>query len=194
MYPSRYDRRRQEARLVDERLEAVVVAAGRGEGWALGALYRELHPSLVAYLRAREPRHGEDLASDTWLKVAAGLPSFRGDAPAFRSWMFTIARCRLIDHRRRVRRRGDVIDLDAMAGYPSHHDPEAETIDAVSAEVALSTINTLPSDQADVVLLRVVNGLGTDEVATIMGKPAGTIRVLQHRALKRLAKILDQDL
>jgi RNA polymerase sigma-70 factor (ECF subfamily) len=52
----------------------------------------------------------------------------------------------------------------------------------------------LPSDQADVVLLRVVSGLGTDEVATIMGKPTGTIRVLQHRALRNLAKLLDRDL
>ncbi len=194
MYSSRNDRRHPEDRLVDERLEAVVVAAVRGEVWALGALYRELHPSLVAYLRAREPRHGEDLASDAWLKVAAGLASFRGDASSFRSWVFTIARCRMIDHRRRVRRRGDVIDLDAITASPSKHDPEAETMDAVSAEVALSTLNTLPSDQADVVLLRVVNGFGTDEVATIMGKPAGTIRVLQHRALRRLAKILEQDL
>ena len=194
MPPPRPDRRHHEGRLADERLEAVVVAAGQGQQWAISALYMELQPSLVAYLRAREPRHGEDLASDTWLKVAAGLPSFRGDASSFRSWVFTIARCRMIDHRRRVRRRGDVIDLDATSVRPSEHDPEAETIDAISAAIALRTINTLPSDQADVVLLRVVNGLTTDEVATIMGKPAGTVRVLQHRALQRLAKILDQDL
>jgi RNA polymerase sigma-70 factor (ECF subfamily) len=191
---SRHDRRHHEERLVDERLEAVVVAAGQGEGWALAALYRELHPPVLAYLRAQEPRQGEDLASDTWLKVAAGLPSFRGDAKAFRSWVFTIARCRMIDHRRRVRRRGAVIDLDTLAKIPSEDDPEQETLDAVAAEAALRTVSDLPGDQADVVLLRVVSGLGTDEVATIMGKPTGTIRVLQHRALRRLAKILDEDL
>lgn len=191
---SRHDRRQDDERLVDERLEAVVVAAGQGEGWALASLYRELHPPVLAYLRGREPRQGDDLASETWLKVAAGVGSFRGDASAFRSWVFTIARCRMIDHRRRAGRRGGVIDLDALAERPSEDNPEQETLEAVTADAALCTVSALPSDQADVVLLRVVSGLGTDEVATIMGKPRGTIRVLQHRALRRLAKILDEDL
>jgi RNA polymerase sigma-70 factor (ECF subfamily) len=96
---------------------------------------------VLAYLRAQEPRQGEDLASDTWLKVAAGLPSFRGDASAFRSWVFTIARCRMIDHRRHVGRRGAVIDLDALAECPSEDDPEQETLDAVAAEAALRTVS-----------------------------------------------------
>ncbi len=194
MNPFRNDSRHDEERLVDERLEAVVVAAGQGEAWALASLYRELHPPVLAYLRAREPRQGDDLASETWLKVAAELRSFRGDASAFRSWVFTIARCGMIDHRRRVRRRGAVIDLDALARFPSEEDPEAETLDALTSEAAMRTVNSLPGDQADVILLRVVTGLRTEEVATIMGKPRGTIRVLQHRALRSLAKILDDGL
>lgn len=194
MFSSRYDRRQHEGRLADERLEAVVLAAGRGEGWALAAVYEEMHPPLLAYLRAREPRHGEDLASDTWVKVATGLSSFSGDASAFRSWVFTIARCRMIDHRRRTSRRGELIDLDALATRASGDDTEHQTLETITAEAAVSTIATLPADQADVVLLRVVSGLETHEVADIMGKPTGTIRVLQHRALRSLSRILQQDL
>ena len=194
MTPPQYDRRYREERLPDERLEAAVAAAGRGEVWALALLYQELHPALLGYLRATEARLGEDLASETWLKVADGLPSFHGDALAFRSWVFTIARCRLIDHRRRTSRRGHVIDLNALAARPSVDDPEHETLEAVAGESALQAIRELPADQADVVLLRVVSGLATAEVAAVMGKPEGTVRVLQHRALRRLAKILDEDL
>ncbi len=194
MSSSRHDRRQSGARLADERLEAVVVAASEGEGWAVAELYKELHPPLLAYLRSQEPRHGDDLASDTWLKAAAGLPSFSGDASAFRSWLFAIARCRMIDHRRRARRRGTVIDLDALAGQASGDDPEDETLDAVTAQAAGRTIAALPADQADVVLLRVVSGLKTQEVAAIMGKREGTIRVLQHRALRSLSRLLGGDL
>lgn len=186
-------RRYQEGSLADERLEAVVAAAGRGDDWALATLYRELHPPLVGYLRAREPRLGEDLASETWLRVAAGVSSFEGDASAFRSWVFTIARCRLIDHRRQLSRRGYVADLDALVAHSSADETEAEALDALSTDAALRTINALPYDQADVVLLRLVAGLDTPQVAAIMGKPAGTVRVLQHRALRRLAKLLGEE-
>ena len=142
MSSSRHDRRHHEGCLPDERLEAVVAAASQGEGWAVAELYKELQPAVLGYLRAREPRHGDDLASDTWLKAAAGLPSFSGDASAFRSWLFAIARCRMIDHRRRARRRGTVIDLDALAGRASSDDPEHETLDALTAQAAARTIAT----------------------------------------------------
>jgi RNA polymerase sigma-70 factor (ECF subfamily) len=123
----------------------------------------------------------------------AGLPRFTGDKSAFRAWLFTIARCRLIDHRRRLYRRGEVIDLDALAARPARDDPEAEAMSIVAGEAALQMIGALPPDQADAVLLRVIADLGTDDVAAIMGKRAGTVRVLQHRALRRLAKMLDRE-
>ena len=50
----------------------------------------------------------------------------------------------------------------------------------------------LPQDQAEVLLLRVVAGLDAETVARITGRRAGAVRVLQHRALKRLARRLEQ--
>jgi RNA polymerase sigma-70 factor (ECF subfamily) len=61
-------------------------------------------------------------------------------------------------------------------------------MDALDTQAALARIATLPPDQAEVVLLRVLGGLPTEQVAAIMDKPTGTIRVLQHRALQRLAR------
>ena len=58
---------------------------------------------------------------------------------------------------------------------------------ASESEAALAYIARLPPDQAEVVLLRVVAGLDVEEVAAIVGKKAGAVRVLQHRALKRLS-------
>ena len=59
----------------------------------------------------------EDLAAETWLAVARGLPRFRGDEAAFRGWLFTIARNRLIEHRRRdARRRTEPLPHDRLDG------------------------------------------------------------------------------
>ena len=58
----------------------------------------------------------------------------------------------------------------------------------VSAEEAAAAIAAvLTPDQADVVLLRVLAGLDVDQVAQILRKRPGTVRVLQHKALRRLA-------
>ena len=69
-------------------------------------------------------------------------------------------------------------------------DPEAQAVKASESESALAHIASLPPDQAEVVLLRVVGGLDVEEVAAIVGKKAGAVRVLQHRGLKRLSGTL----
>ena len=66
-------------------------------------------------------------------------------------------------------------------------DPAAQALMASEREVALARLATLPPDQAEVVLLRVVAGLDAEEVALSLGTKAGAVRVSQHRALKRLS-------
>ena len=57
----------------------------------------------------------------------------------------------------------------------------------------MRVIADLPTDQAEAIVLRVVAGLGVDRVAAIMGKRPGTVRVLTHRGLRRLADRLGAD-
>jgi RNA polymerase sigma-70 factor (ECF subfamily) len=72
-------------------------------------------------------------------------------------------------------------------------DPETQALATSETEAALAHIARLPADQAEIVLLRVVGGLTVEEVARIVGKKPGTVRVLQHRALKRLSDDLMRD-
>lgn len=174
--------------------EGVLAAARSGAEWAIAALYREFQPAVLRYLTAQAPAEGEDLASEVWLDAAAALGRFRGDETAFRRWLFTIARRRVIDLRRRdASRRSLIGSLEHASGYGSSSDPEAEAISASGTEAALALIAGLPPDQAEVVLLRVVGGLDTEDVAAIVGKKPGAVRVLQHRALKRLAEQLARE-
>jgi RNA polymerase sigma-70 factor, ECF subfamily len=170
-----------------EQFEGVIAAAKTGVDWAITALYREFGPGLLRYLRAQAPAEAEDLASEVWMNVAAGLGRFDGDETAFRCWLFTIARRRLIDFRRREQRRRTMLNSLEPTGASDGVDPEAQALMATESEAALARIATLPPGQAEVVLLRVVAGLDVEEVASILGKKAGAVRVLQHRALKRLS-------
>ena len=173
--------------------DRVVEAARDGSRWALAALYRDVQPGLLAYLRARHRAEAEDLASEVWVSVAAGLTRFQGDESGFRGWVFTIARRRLVDARRRTARRpSEPVPDHVLARLSGGRDPEGEVLGRAEYEDVLAHLPTLPKDQQDVVLLRVVAGLTVEEVGIALGKRAGTVRVLQHRALRRLAGILGE--
>ena len=169
----------------------VLAAARAGEEWAVTLVYRELRPALARYLRAQEPRAAEDLESEVWLAIAERLPAFVGDEPALRAWAFSIARRRLAEHRRTAaRRRTDPVPADQL-DRADPDDPEALVLEGLAAdEAAAFVLRVLSRDQADVVLLRVIGGLEVVEVAEILGKRPGTVRVLQHRALRTLEQRL----
>ncbi len=175
-----------------EQFASVLSAARDGAEWALASLYRDLHPSILRYLKAQEPSEAEDIASEVWLGVADGLRNFEGDEMGFRRWIFTIARRRLVDHRRaKARRRTYPVPDEELAGHLDPADVESEALSTISTDSALPLIATLPPEQAEVVLLRVIGGLSAEDVAAVTGKRPGTIRVIQHRALRRLARQLD---
>ena len=174
--------------MIGPSFEAVLAAAAGGDDAAFGILWRDLHPALLRYLHAFAPGAADDLASETWLRVVRGLDQFSGDERAFRAWVFTIARNRAVDRwRRRTRRRDHPVPLEALVDLPGPDDPAGAALDAISSRAAVALIATLPPDQ---VLLRVVAGLEVAEVAAITGKRPGNVRVLAHRALRRLAERL----
>jgi RNA polymerase sigma-70 factor (ECF subfamily) len=177
-----------------EQFEGVLTGARSGAEWAIAALYREFHPRLLRYLRAQEPVDGEDLAAEAWLDAAQGLRRFKGDELAFQRWVFTIARRRLIDFRRRRSRSARAVGaLRELVDQPDLEGAGARVLAESETDAALARIASLPSDQADVVLLRVVAGLDVADVARILGKNPGAVRVLQHRALHRLAEQLARE-
>lgn len=170
-------------------MEDAIRRAQQGDPDALGQLWRTYQHLLLRYFRGKGMPEPEDLASTVWVEVASGLDRFDGDESDFRRWLFTIAARRRIDNLRTMRRRTDRIDHAPIDPRPTHA-PSAgdEAEQAASLEAALAAVRTLPPDQADAVLLRVVADLSVDEVAVIMDRRPGAVRVLVHRGLRRLAE------
>jgi RNA polymerase sigma-70 factor (ECF subfamily) len=159
----------------------------------LERLYAQVQPGLVRYLSAFAPAYAEDIASVAWTEVLAALPRFDGTDDEFRRWLYVTARRRVIDHHRRGWRRLVVLrepDHGDLAGRGGA-DPAFEESEASGAVAAI--LAGLPREQAEIVLLRVIGGFSAAEVALITDRPAATVRVLQHRALKRLARELGES-
>jgi RNA polymerase sigma-70 factor (ECF subfamily) len=152
------------------------------------ALYREIGPRLQRFVRRAEPAEAEDISADVWLAVARYLPRFRGDAEGFEALVFTIARRRISDHRRRrARRRTDSVANDTLSERAGDEHPDVEAIDQLRTRATFEElVRVLTPPQVDVVVLRVVHGLPVERVAAILDRSPGNVRILQHRALKRL--------
>jgi RNA polymerase sigma-70 factor, ECF subfamily len=173
---------------------AVLAAAAGGDEEAFGRLWHDLQPRLLRYFMVVSPAAAEDLASETWLGVVRGIDRFRGTEPAFRAWVFTIARHELLDWRRRAARRAtEDLPASGLVEQAAPDDPAAAVVEGFGTRAALALVATLPHGQAEAVALRVVAGLGVERVAAIMGKRPGTVRVLTHRGLRRLAERLGAD-
>jgi len=179
-----------------EPFEATLAAARAGDEGAISRLYQANQPRLLRVLRGEVGDAADDVASQTWLEVVGALRRFEGDERNFRSFLFTVARRRVADHRRTQRRRP--AEPAEPASLPERPDPvldvEAAALSGLDAEQAVRRIvEVLSPDQAEIVLLRVVADLPVEEVARLTGRSPGAVRVQQHRALKRLAQALAAD-
>jgi RNA polymerase sigma-70 factor (ECF subfamily) len=184
--------------MVDGSFEELLAAARAGDRHAISTIWRVEQPRLLRVLRGEAGDAAEDIASQTWLEVMGALARFEGDERGFRALLFTIARRRLSDHRRTQRRKPaqatDPDVLGSLQGSGGSATEELEVIEALSSDEAVAAITALVSpEQAEILLLRVVAGLSVEEVAGVVGRTAGAVRVAQHRALKRLAEALRQD-
>ena len=168
-------------------LDAALAAAAGGDEAALTVVYRELNPRLLRYLRHHAGPVAEDLASEVWLALAPQLAGYDGTFEQFRALMFSVARHRVVDEYRRRGRTPVRAPFEDALDLAGDADTEAIAVEQLTAQGAVETlVRRLPADQAEVVLLRVLGDLDVEQVAAILGKSKGAVRVAQHRALRRL--------
>ena len=177
--------------VIGDDFPAVLAAAQDGSEDAFAVLWRDGQPALLRYLRVAAPDAAEDVAGEIWVQVVRGLAGFRGDEKAWRGWLFTIARRRALDERRRGARHPVAPLMELPRDLePRTPDAAGQALENLATEATLAALAALPSQQAEVILLRVVAGLDTEAVARIVGRSPGAVRVASHRGLRRLAQIL----
>jgi RNA polymerase sigma-70 factor (ECF subfamily) len=172
---------------------ARLAEAQGGDETAFVCLFRDVQPGLLRYLRVIVPEAADDVAGETWLQVVGGLAGFTGGEEAFRAWLFTIARHRAVDWgRSRARRPTVPIDDTELAQRFTAADAADVALERISTHSVVALLSALPADQAEIILLRVVAGLSARDVARIVGKTPGAVRVAAHRGLRRLAAMVDR--
>lgn len=175
----------------DDDFPRVLAAAREGSAAAWEALLAGLAPQLLGYLRARGARDPEGTAGEVFLHLARSIDRFAGDEAGFRAWAFVIAHRRLLDERRRARRRREA--PVAPADLPERSAPdqtEEEALARVSADEVRCLLTALSASQGEVIALRFVAGFTLEETARVLGKRVGAVKSLQHRGLAALRRHL----
>ena len=186
-------RRRQASDVLESReLRALVERARDGDVVAWETLYRRAYPRLLAYAQRRlaSPDEARDAVSETMVRAVAGLDRFRSDGAGFDAWLYGILRHVVHDAYRRDRRCSPepVPERPDEAAPPLErvlHDEEAEQVRAAFARLR-------PEDR-ELLELRVVAGLSSDQVAAVLGRRPGAVRMAQSRALARLRELLGEE-
>lgn len=179
-----------------EAFDAVLAAARAQEPWAFQRIFDWLGRPVAAYLRGAGVEDPDGTANEVFLRVFSGIGRFDGTEGRFRSWVFAIAHNLVIDDRRRRSRRPrqTVLEGDPTTRVgPAAADAEAGALVSLGDQRVRRLLDGLPPDQRDVVLLRIVGDLSIEATATALGKRAGAVKSLQHRAMAALRRQLADE-
>ncbi len=171
----------------------LVQRARDGDNEAFGQLYERSVDRVYRYIyfRVTDDATAEDLTSKVFLKALEGLPRFQAGKSPFIAWLYTIAHNAVIDFYRTKKQNAP---LDEITSLPASDPLPDEQYDSLFMARALRrSLQRLTETQRDVVTMKLIDGMNTEEIAAKLGKSAGAVRALQMRALQALAKILKDE-
>jgi RNA polymerase sigma-70 factor, ECF subfamily len=178
-----------------------LVEAAQADPARFEALYRKYVAQVYSYAvyELRDRHEAEDATERTFLAALAHLGRFEerarpedGEgASTFRVWLFRIAR-NVVAERRRAQRRRPETPLDAAVDLAAPLDVEADVTRRDETRAALGAIGRLSGDRRRALVLRFVDEMSTAEIAGVLGRSEGAVRVLIHRALRNVARDLGE--
>jgi len=160
---------------------------------ALAEIYDQYAPRIYNYIYYRIGDSGlaEDLTANVFLNMLEAIQANRSWRTSFSGWLYRIAHNVVVDQ---FRRRGKMRELPLDERLVSLEDDPAKSAElTLEVEWLKRAIGDLTADQAEVIILKFIEGLTNAQVAGIMGKTEGAVKSLQYRALASLRKKLESE-
>lgn len=170
--------------------EKLVKRASGGDETAFSELY-DLYFEKVyrfVYYRVNHKQTAEDVVAETFMRVWNRLAEIK-NVNAFSGWLFQIARNLVIDHYRARKPNLDLNELENVLAYEENFLDKTNL--ALEHKIFLEVLEKLSGDQKLVIKFKFFDELENHEIAKILNKSEGAIRVIQHRAIEALKKLLN---
>jgi len=170
----------------------LIVEAKGGEAEAFGRLYDYYLPAIYRFilLKVAQREEAEDLTHQVFLKAWQNISDFSVKGFPFSSWLYRIARNLVIDHYRKIK---PVINIDEklVSEKLIFRPALSELDDKQDVSRIMTALKQLQEIEQDVVIMRFIEDLSIKEISTTINKSEGAIKLIQHRAIKKIKIILE---
>lgn len=177
---------------MDQGIRDLVDRARKHDSEAFGKLYDMFFNRIYSYVyyKVGDTTEAEDLTEQVFMKALEAIDKFEWKGVPFSSWLFRIASNVVIDYYR-TRSRVTMVPVEDFAVELGETESSEEAaIKKLSQEKLYIAISRLTEEQQQVIILKFLTNLSNAEIANTLGKTAGAVKALQHRALRALHKIL----
>jgi RNA polymerase sigma-70 factor (ECF subfamily) len=172
--------------------EQLIAKAARGDREAFGQLY-EAHALRVfrhAYFLTQDPFLAEDLTAQTFLKALEAIPRYEDRGVPFIAWLLRITGNLTINYKK-AQKNGHHAQLpDSLVDDDRFTSPEKTAEAKNDSERVWRFVQKLPFEQRQVIVMRFIDDLPYTDVAEVLGKSIGAVRVIQFRALAALRRMV----
>jgi RNA polymerase sigma-70 factor, ECF subfamily len=171
--------------------EKLVGEAVRGNSSAFGELYDHYQPMIYRFIAVKVSRReeAEDITHQVFLSAWLNIRGYQHRGHPFSSWLYQIARNQVIDHYR-AKKNDTPLDAIDPEYFVAPASAEFSVPMKLDMEVVRRAMGKLKPDYQDVIILRFIEDLPLKETAVAMKKTEGAVKLMQHRAIKELKKII----
>ncbi|HOB89823.1 MAG TPA: sigma-70 family RNA polymerase sigma factor [Candidatus Colwellbacteria bacterium] len=177
--------------LEDER--NLIIRAKGGEAEAFGLLYDEYLPKIYRFvlLKTGHREEAEDLTHQVFLQAWRNIRNYDDRGYPFSSWLYRIAKNLVVDYYRRLRPN---VSLEDCRVFPADEvDPETDLDLSRETEKLARAVGKLRDTEQTVVIMRFVDELSIKETAAAIEKSEGAVKLIQHRAIQKLKKLMTEE-
>lgn len=174
-------------------IQHLVKLARAGDSDAFGELYDIFLDKVYrfVYIRVGNRADAEDIAEQIFVSMFTAIKRYVDDGMPFEAWMYKIARNKVIDY---YRTRKSHVQLEDVAEVPDTQTLPEEHADAVlSKEAVMKSLTQIAPVYQEIIILKFIEDKTNEEISVIVGKPVAHIRVLQHRAIGALRKVVHHE-
>jgi len=171
--------------------ENLIKRAIKGEASAFGSLYDCYQPKIYRFVLIKVGRReeAEDLTHQTFLNAWQGMESYKHMGFPFSSWLYKIAKNQIADFYRSHKNETSLEKVDPEY-FVAPASVQFETEEKMEMEKVVLAIRKLKPEYQDVIAIRFVEDLSIQEAAKALEKSEGAVKLLQHRAIKELKRLL----
>lgn len=174
-----------------ESLDNLVLRAKERDPEAFGLIYDEFSQKLFRFikLKVQVQVEAEDVLQEVFIKAWQALPRFELEGSNFNAWMYRITTNTINDYFRRKYRRPETVELSDTLAIQGAESPSEDLSKSMDASLIRDALRTLLPQYREILELRFIQDFSIQETAKILKRSHVSVRVLQHRALKKLQEV-----